>query len=45
MLLSTDSTSSGAPISKGGANSARLVSAGGTYPFYAMMRSCKAFPN
>ena len=45
MLLSTDSTSSGASSSKGGANSARLVSASGMFPFYAMMRSCKALPN
>ena len=45
MLLSTDSTSSGASSSKGGANSARLVSTGDTFPSYAMMRSCKALPN
>ena len=45
MILSTDSTSSGAPSSKGGANSAHLVSVGGMFPFYAMMRSCKALPN
>ena len=45
MLLSTDSTSSGAPSSKGGANSTCLVSAGDTFPSYTMMQSCKALPN
>ena len=45
MLLSTGSTSSGAPCSRGDATSTRPVFPGGTFPFYAMMRSCKAFPN
>ena len=45
MILCTGSTSSGAPCSRGGATFARLVSLGGKFPSYSMIRSYKVLPN